>query len=465
MRTEESKQRVRRVKIGLVGFGVVGQGVYSILESSAHRIFARRGFILEIKKIAVLNLKKERAISFSKELLTDQWKELVDDPEIEVIVELVGGVEFPFHLICEALSKKKHIVTANKALLALQGEEIFRSSAQVERGVGFEASVAGGIPIIRTIKEALSGDEIHSIYGIVNGTSNYILTQMIDRNQSLAESLKQAQKLGFAEADPTLDLNGEDAAHKMAILASFAFNTAIPYSSISYEGIENLELVDLAYAKELGYTVKLLGLALQISEHRISVRVHPSFIPLESPMAGIKNEFNAILLDSHFLGKSIYTGLGSGMFPTAIAVVADLIDIAEHIVHQVEFNEHKNKAYQSYEMFPVLEMQYEYYLRFNTLDKPGILSHISGILGEKNISIAKVIQRGKRGRQGLRENFVHVVIETYRAKEKNMKEALEEIQNLKILDSTAKMFRIVRPFTTSASESASDVFLSASDVL
>ncbi len=432
---------MKRINLGLIGFGVVGTGVYTILERNKDLILRRRGIDLHIKKIAVRDPGKERVVNVPTSIITTDVEDIINDMSIQVVVELVGGVDFPFSLIEKSLKNNKHIVTANKALLALKGRELFDLANDHQLEIGFEASVAGGIPIIRVIKEALLGDRIKSLYGIINGTSNYILTKMVDENRDYHTCLEQAQRLGFAETDPTLDVNGGDAAHKIAILASFAFNTDVPYESVYCEGIENIKLVDIAYARELGYTLKLLAIAHE-GDHKICVRVHPTLIPLDSPLAGIKNEFNAVQIDSEFLGESMYSGKGAGSYPTANAVIGDIIDIAENIAFNVEFNEYKNIHYDQKEIMSLSDIRYEYYLRFNTLDKPGILAQIAGICAENKISIARVIQKGKH-----KDQFVHLVLKTYSALEKDVQKALEKIDRLPIVDPPSQMIRIVSEFS------------------
>lgn len=429
---------MKKINLGIVGLGVVGSGVYKILEQNREHILSRRGIDLCIKKIVVRNIEKDRGLNLTNDLLTTNIDDVIEDPEIDIIVELIGGVDKPYELVKKSLSNNKHIVTANKALLAYKGQELFELAIEKQMEIGFEASVAGGIPIIRTLKEVLAADRIHSLYGIINGTSNYILTKMIDEAKDFDDCLKQAQELGFAEADPSLDVNGGDAAHKIAILASFAFHTPVSFESVFCEGIENIDLIDISYAMELGYILKLLGIAQRVDDKTIAVRVHPTFIPENSSLAGIKNEFNAILIDSEFLGESMYSGKGAGMFPTANAVMGDIIDIAENIAYNIDYNKFKNMYYESKEIAPIDEMSYGYYLRFNTLDEPGILATISGILAENKISIANVIQKGKH-----KDKFVHLVLKTHEAKESDLQKALTQIEKMDIVDIPSSVIRIV----------------------
>ncbi|MDH4127937.1 MAG: homoserine dehydrogenase [Spirochaetota bacterium] len=431
---------MKKINLGLIGLGVVGSGVYSILKENKKHILLRRGIELNVKKIAVKDITKKRSIDVDKSIITSNIDDIINDTEINIVIELVGGIDFSFDLIKKSLEKNKHVITANKALLAIKGKELFGLANKNQLEIGFEASVGGGIPIIRTIKDALVGDKIKSIYGIINGTSNYILTKMVNENQDFNYALKRAQELGFAEADPTLDINGGDAAHKIAILASFAFNSIIPYDSIYCEGIDKIELNDIYYAKELGYTIKLLGIADEIMENQICVRVHPTLIPIDSPLANIKNEFNAILIDSHFLGNSMYSGKGAGMFPTANAVVSDIVEIAENIAYNIEFNEYKNIHYSKKELVPLSSKCYQYYLRFNTLDKPGILAKIAGIFGDNKISIARVIQKGKH-----KDSFVHLILETHDAYENDVQKAINIIDKLAIVDPPSTILRIMHP--------------------
>ncbi len=429
---------MKTINIAIVGLGVIGSGVYSILERNQGIIYQRRGIKLVIKKVADKDRVRMENLNIDPAIFTDNVDEVLDDPDIQIVIELVGGIDFAFSLIKKGLEKGKHFVTANKALLAIKGKELFQLANQNQLEIGFEASVCGGIPIIRTIKEALVGDRIKSLYGIINGTSNYILTKMLDENLDFNICLKKAQELGFAEADPSLDINGGDAAHKIAILASFAFNTEVPFQSIYCEGIDQVELADIFHAQELGYTLKLLGIAHEIDKNKISAMVHPTLIPADSPLAGIKNEVNAILIDSKFLSESMYSGKGAGKFPTANAVVGDLVDIAEHIAYNVEFNDTRNIHYEQKQLSDISEMRYQYYLRFNTLDRPGILAKIAGIFGQHKISIARVIQKDRH-----KDDFVHLVFETHEADEQNILDSLKEIERLDILDPPSKMIRIV----------------------
>ena len=426
------------INIGLIGFGVVGSGVYSILRDSRELLAEKCGVELNITKIAVRDAGRKRNVDVDSSLLTTNPEDIVNDPDIHIVAELIGGVDIPYTLVEQSITNGKHVVTANKALLATHGHKLFSLARDKRVTLAYEASVAGGIPIIRTIKQALAGDHIRSLYGIINGTSNYILTRMVDEGMDFDTALSQAQELGFAEADPTLDVNGGDAAHKIAILAALAYNTEVDYTAIYYEGIENIALSDIFYAQELGYTLKLLGIASEEGDNRIAVRVHPALIEDNNPLSGIKNEYNAVLIDSEYLGKSLYSGKGAGMYPTANAVVGDIIDIAKGIASGTGYNAHQSVNGTSRQLASLSETSYQYYIRFNTLDKPGILARIAGIFSENNISIARVIQKGKH-----KADFVHLVLETHKALERDVNHALTEINKLNLVDPPGAMIRIV----------------------
>ncbi len=428
---------MKKVKLGLIGFGTIGTGVVKTILKNNELIKKRRGIDLEFKYICDKDLKTYRNVEVEKELLVDDWKTVVDDDEIDIIIELVGGVDLPFQIVSQAIEKGKHVVTANKALLAAKGKDIYQAAVKNRTLLGLEASVAGGIPIIRVIKESLVGDNIHAIYGIINGTTNYILTKMIDDSMPFNQALEMAQELGFAEADPTLDINGGDAAAKITILASLAFNTSINYEDVFVEGIENIELLDVEYAYSMGYSIKLLALTkLQVDES-VEIRVHPCLVPLENSLASVKNEYNAISLDSEFLGNSMYYGKGAGSFPTASAVVADIVDLAEYVTSKAEYSHFKDMPHSDREIRSINDIECRYYLRITTEDIPGVLANVLGILAEKGISIAGVHQKET---QGL---YVHVIIVTYKAVEKDFKECVERIDDMDSIKKESVYYRLI----------------------
>jgi homoserine dehydrogenase len=423
------------VTLGILGLGTVGSGVVRILRQNRQVIERRVGIPLSIKRIAVRDLKAKRATEVEAELLTtDPWA-AVRDPDIDIIVELIGGIEPAKSLILEAAAQGKQVVTANKALLAEAWAEVFAGVTQHGIDLGFEASVGGGIPIIRAIREGFVGNRIESIYGIVNGTSNYILTRMTDDAEEFRVVLDEAMAQGYAEPDPTLDIEGIDAAHKITVLATLAFGCPILFSQVFVEGISHITPMDISYARELGYKVKSLAIAKH-QDGEIEVRVHPTLIPEGNLLYGVDGVYNAITVVGDMVGANTFIGRGAGIGPSGSAVVGDIIDIARNLVtggrgrvppaayrpgHQAEL---RLKA-----MDEVLS---EYYLRFSVLDKPGVLSKISGVLGGHNISIASVIQKGRRVGE-----TVPLVMMTHHACERDMQAALRQIDQI-ASDITAK---------------------------
>lgn len=431
---------MKEIKIGLLGFGTVGTGVYELLEKNINLIEERVGVKPIIKKILVKNLDKKRDIKINPHLLTTNVNEILEDPEISIVCELIGGIEPAKDYILKAFEKGKEVVTANKAVLALYGKEIWEKCTERKRFLGFEASVGGGIPVIKTLKEALIGNEIKSIIGIVNGTTNYILTRMLENNLSFKEALKEAQAKGYAEADSSLDIKGIDSAHKISILASLAFGIYIPASEVYTEGIEEIDLMDLRFSKDFGYIVKLLAFA-QKRKNKIEIRVHPTLIPENHVLSSIRLNYNAFYITGDFIGDVLIYGLGAGKEPTASAVVSDIIDAIEYFYFGkrpfIRYPLTKNDS--SLKLRPIEEVEFKYYFRFSAIDKPGVLSKISGVLGKYNISIASVIQIGRQKRKG----SVPVVMLTHETKEKNVNKALQEIDKLDVVTSSTKKLRIL----------------------
>lgn len=431
---------MKEIKIGLLGFGTVGTGVYELLEKNINLIEERVGVKPIIKKILVKNLDKKRDIKITPHLLTTNVNEILEDPEISIVCELIGGIEPAKDYILKAFEKGKEVVTANKAVLSLYGKEIWEKCTERKRFLGFEASVGGGIPVIKTLKEALIGNEIKSIIGIVNGTTNYILTRMLENNLSFKEALKEAQAKGYAEADSSLDIKGIDSAHKISILASLAFGIYIPASEVYTEGIEEIDLMDLRFSKDFGYIVKLLAFA-QKRKNKIEIRVHPTLIPENHVLSSIRLNYNAFYITGDFIGDVLIYGLGAGKEPTASAVVSDIIDAIEYFYFGkrpfIRYPLTKNDS--SLKLRPIEEVEFKYYFRFSAIDKPGVLSKISGVLGKYNISIASVIQIGRQKRKG----SVPVVMLTHETKEKNVNKALQEIDKLDVVTSSTKKLRIL----------------------
>ena len=432
---------MKRVNVGLVGFGTIGAGVAKVLLENRQVISDRLGAELNLQKIADLDITTDRGVTLPDGLLTTDVKELIGNPEIDIIIELIGGYEPARTFVSQALKSKQSVVTANKALLAKHGNELFALARENQVDFYYEASVAGGIPIIKVMREALAGNRINSVCGILNGTCNYILSKMGDEGADFAEVLQKAQDLGYAEADPTFDIEGIDTAHKLAILTSLAFATPIDFDKIHVEGISAIKPVDFAFAHEFGYKIKLLAIA-KMEDDCIETRVHPTMIPENHMLAKIDDVFNAVFINADALGPSLYYGQGAGMMATASAVVGDLVDIARNRLGdglpRVPDLGFQTSAIKPRTYRPMSEIVSQYYLRFSAHDKPSVLSRIAGILGHNGISIASVIQQG-RSQSG---NTVPIVMQTHKAKEKDLRNALAEIDQLPIIATPTAVIRM-----------------------
>jgi homoserine dehydrogenase len=447
----------KTIQVGLIGFGTVGTGMASILIEREAEISGRLGIPLQLTQIADLDIKRKRPVKVPKNRLTTNVRDVLSNPNIDIVVELIGGIHPAREFILDAISHGKHVVTANKALLAYHGEEIFKAADAAGVEVGFEAAVGGGIPIIRAIKEGLSGDKISAIFGIVNGTSNYILTQMSEQMAAFPEALKEAQSLGYAEADPALDIGGGDSAHKLAILAALAFGTPVPIKNIYTEGIAHITPLDIAYAEKFGYKMKLLAIAKRVSG-KMEARVHPTMVPKETILAKVNGVFNAICVVGESVGETLFYGRGAGAAPTGSAVVADLIDIARNIRQRAETNCVGRGEYTDeitpmpirvphtgtlsahrvvLPIQPMEEIESRYYLRFMVEDEPGVLSKISGVLGRHHISIASVIQQGRK-----EAGAVPLVMMTHRSREKDIQAALGTINRGDMLYKPTTLIRV-----------------------
>ncbi len=423
------------INVGILGFGTVGSGTVKILLKNRELIKKRTGIDINIKRIADIDLKRDRGVSLPEGILTDNALSVIDDPEIDIIVELIGGIKTAKEFIIRALKNKKHVVTANKALLAEEGDEIFEEARRNNVVLGFEASVAGGIPIIRVIKEGLVGDRIVSIYGIINGTSNYILTKMTEEKIPFNDALLDAQRKGYAEADPSLDVNGVDAAHKLSILSTLAFGIPFSYRKIYREGITGITPMDIEFASELGFKIKLLAIT-KINNHEIELRVHPTMVPLNHLISQVDGVFNAIYVEGESLGPSMYYGRGAGDMPTGTAVVSDIVDISKKIVSgNIRYSEFY--GYNDFRIMDMGEVKSMYYFRFTAIDRPGVLSKISGVLGENNISIASVIQKGRRS-----GGSVPLVILTHTATENDVRNAIDIIDRLPVVSDRSFILRV-----------------------
>ena len=431
---------MRKINIGLIGFGTVGTGVLKILRSNSKMIRERLGASIVVKKIADLDIKSDRGIKVNKDLLTTSVEEIINDPSIDLVVELIGGFEPAKTILLSAINKGKHVVTANKALLAEYGIELLEAAHKRKVDIGFEGSVAGGIPIISAIKEGLSANQIRFILGILNGTANYILSKMTNEGGKFKDILKEAKQQGYAENDPTLDIEGLDTAHKLAILINMAYGTTITFKEIYTEGISHIEPLDIEFARELGYRIKLLAISRQING-RVEARVHPTLIPVTHLLSKVEGTYNAIFIDGDAVGPCMFYGKGAGMMPAASAVVSDIIDISRNIAseinHRVPLFSYQREFLKKVKIKNIKEVVTRYYLRFSVVDCPGVLSKISGILGRHNISIHSVIQKSRRVK-----GVVSIFLLTHEAREADVRKALNEIDRLSVVQDKTMLIRI-----------------------
>ena len=429
-----------RIGVGVIGFGTVGTGVVKILLDNAALIRRRVGVPIEIVRIADLDITRDRGVSLPSGVLTNDTKQVLNDSDVHIVVELVGGYDFSKRLILEAIAAGKEVVTANKALLALHGEEIFAAASRKGVDIGFEASVGGGIPVIQAVKEGLAGNAIQSIYGIINGTSNYILSRMTNEGQGFGETLVEAQRAGYAEADPTFDIAGTDSAHKLAILANLAFGTPINFKDLYTEGITHLTEHDITYAREFGYTIKLLGIA-KLIEGEVEARVHPTMLPADSPLAKIEGVYNAVQLVGDAVGDVVLVGRGAGDLAAGSAVVSDIVASARNLlkggVGRVPPASFQADERRPLRLRPMEEIQSLYYLRFMVIDRPGVLSQIAGELGRCGISISSMLQKGRREGQ-----TVSIVIKTHMASERDIQTALREINRMAFMSEPTTLIRV-----------------------
>ena len=429
-----------KINVGIIGFGTVGAGVYELLTSNQALIRKRVGVDIDVKKIADLDIETDRGVQVDPDLLTPDVKQVLDDPEIDVVVEVIGGLTAARDIILLAMEKGKHVITANKALLAESGEEIFKAAATFGVNLGFEASVAGGIPIINALRHGLSANRIQTVMGILNGTSNYILTKMTREGLPYDRVVQEAVKLGYAEDPPTLDVDGTDAAHKLTILISIISGEAVSFESIYREGITRLTPDDIRFADEFGYCVKLLAIIRNLGD-RFEVRVHPTMIPKDHILANVNGAFNAIYIEGDFVGPGLYYGLGAGRRPTGSAIVADLMDLAREIRLGTRGLmpplAHVDADGDRIRIQPMEELECAYYFRFSALDSPGVLSKIAGILGEQSISISSVIQQGREI-----NGSVPIVMLTHVAQESNVQKAISLLDDLDILTSKTVIVRV-----------------------
>ena len=428
---------MKEVKVGVIGFGTVGAGVVACLNENGDIIAARTGIRPVIAKIADLDIESDRGVEVSRNLLTNDVNALID--EVDIVVELVGGVTHAKTFILNALEKGKSVVTANKALLAEHGEELFAAAEHSKADIYYEASVAGGIPIIKALREGLVGNKIEKIVGILNGTCNYILTKMENEDSEFNDVLKEAQDLGYAEADPSFDVDGIDTAHKTAILASLAYGEWFGMDPILIEGIRNIDLADIKFAAEFGYRIKLLGIVKQ-NNGDVQIRVHPTLIQKNTLLADVSGVFNAVMLKGNPVGDSLFYGRGAGRDATASSVVADIVDVALNL----EFGSHRRvPAFRIGKQFGKLtspsEIQSRYYIRIQVVDEPGVVAAISTILGNNNISISSILQ--KEDINGLAENASFLIL-THLANEGSIKKSISIIEDLDSVKGKVVLIRV-----------------------
>lgn len=426
------------INVGIIGFGTVGTGAARILLENAETIKRRLGAPVVLKKISDLDIKRDRGINLGGVKLATDVREIIGDPDIDIVVELIGGYKPAREFILDAVRNKKHVVTANKALLAVHGEEIYAAAEKAGVTLGFEASVAGGIPILAAIRCGLAANNIKSVYGIVNGTCNYILTLMTNAGSRFDDVLKEAQAKGYAEADPTFDIEGIDSAHKLAVLTMLAYGTPVRFDDIYTEGISKITPLDIDFAKDLGYKIKLLAITKMVNGE-VEARVHPTMLPEEYPIATVDGVFNALAVVGDAVGSTMFYGRGAGDMPTGSAVVSDIIEIGRDILAGcagrspvTAFRERKALAIRRMD-----DISSCYYLRFSALDKPGVLSRITGVLGRNNISISSMIQKGRKV-----DEAVPVVMMTHEAVERDVRKALDEINTMDCVSGATVVIRV-----------------------
>lgn len=424
----------KKIKLGLLGCGTVGTGVLKVLKENHHDIEAKIGNKIEISKVLVRDLTKARDFS-GDVIFTDNIDDIINDKEIDIVVELLGGINPAKEYMLRAMEQGKHIVTANKDVVAQHGKEMFEAAEKYDVDFMFEASVAGGIPIITPLKQCLTANKITELIGIVNGTTNYMLTKMTEQGMDYDTALAKAQAKGYAEADPTADVEGLDAARKAAILSSIAFNARINLSDVEVEGITKITPEDITYAKELGYIIKLLAVARH-SDDGIDVRVHPTFIDKDHPLASVRNVFNAIFIHGNAVGDTMFYGKGAGERPTASAVLADIIDVARDIERQ-RFGKIRCTCYEEKKLCPPDKVLSCYYVRLLVEDKPGVLGAIATAFGESNVSLYSVIQKRRVG------EFSEIVAITHNVNNNQIEDLKIRLNNLEVVKKISSVIRVV----------------------
>ncbi|MDP9107573.1 MAG: homoserine dehydrogenase [Pseudomonadota bacterium] len=420
---------MKPIKVGLLGLGTVGAGTFNVLKRNQEEITRRAGRAIEIAMVAVRNVDRARLLTNGECEVVSDGNLVVNHPDIDIVIELIGGYDVAHGLVMKAIANGKHVVTANKALLAVHGQELFQAAQQRGVMIAFEAAVAGGIPIIKALREGLTANRIQWIAGIINGTTNFILSEMREKGLDFATALQDAQRLGYAEADPTFDIEGIDAAHKATLMASIAFGIPVQFDKAHVEGITDLQAIDIAYAEQLGYRIKLLGITKRTA-HGIELRVHPTLIPAKRLIANVEGAMNAVLVHGDAVGATMYYGKGAGAEPTASAVIADLVDITRLATadphHRVPHLAFQPDALADTPILPMAEITTSYYLRLHVADKLGVLAAVTGILADAHISIDAMLQ--KEPADGERQT--DIIMLTHQTQEKFVDAAIAQIEAL-----------------------------------
>lgn len=431
---------MKKINVGLLGFGTIGTGVVRVFQQNAETIRKRLCSAIELVKIADLDIVTDRGVTVDPGVLTDDVDDVVNNPDIDVVVELIGGYEPAKSFILKAIEQGKHVVTANKALMAVHGDEILASANRHNVAVMFEAAVGGGIPIISSIKENLCANEFTSVFGILNGTCNYILTKMTEEGSDFAPVLKEAQDLGYAEADPTFDIEGVDTAHKIALLSALCFGTTVDFDQVYVEGITQISAIDIRFAEQMGYKIKLLAIGKNHGD-QIEARVHPTMIPRNYQLAEVDGVFNAVRLTGNFVGPTLHYGSGAGMDATASAVIGDVMAVGRDIISgakpRVPILGYCPDAIEQLPIKGMSEIVSQYYLRFTAVDRPGVLAAIAGCLGEHNISIQSMIQPERH-----EVDSVPIVLMTHAAREADVARALKEVETLDVVTQPTRLIRV-----------------------
>ena len=426
------------VQIGLLGCGTVGGGVLRLLADNARYLGERAGAPLQVRRVLVRDLEKERVTACDRGLLTTSAADILDDPEIDLVVEVMGGEDPAGGYVERALDQGKGVVTANKMLLAMRGPELVDLAIARRVDLAFEGAVGGGIPIIRTLREAFAGDWVESLTAIINGTCNYVLTRMREGGICLAEAIREAQEKGYAEADPALDVDGHDAAHKLVVLAMLAFGARVDHHAVSVEGIGAIDEADHIFAERFGFAIKHLAIGRDLGAS-IELRVHPALVPRSSVLANVNGVLNAVHLEGRALGPSLVYGRGAGDLPTAVSVVADILDVARSIVAGVAGLQTRGISMIPRPILPMSEVTSRYYLRFPVADRPGVMAGLAGPLGEAGVSIEQMVQQGASGAGA---SPVDVVMITHRAREGSLREALAQIEKQPFMIAPPRLLRI-----------------------